>query len=454
MSLLLLLACRPDPPPPDPTADSGTATPAETADTASSTGGPGVWPDPLVRGTELTLDTPKSELVDVVWSERTLLAVRQEQGGDGGLWAFDASDPSAPVLVDRTSLGHLQRVCWDGTWAWATSRTGRVFRIRVGGGEVTVEEQWSRGDWTEGIACDGARVAWGLGSAGGEVAILDAAGDLETVVPLDTEVRDALWLDGQLWTTSYSTLTRWVLDEDSATAEATLDLTGACLDLSTNGERIAVACGTEGLHLVDPTGPTLLGSWEGHLSVRAADLEGTIAAVAGWSEAALIDVSDPGATRLVAAETASHAAMAVALEDAYLAVADWKQGWIAERLGGDSPEVRALEAWATPGDQVLVSNDGTAPLWLGTPDAGELDAASLAPGETTHWSIPEDVADSVSVATDDPDEPTLTVPVGGVDGLSVGDTAPLFLEPDLHGQAWELEALRGEVVFLGLLNKG
>lgn len=454
MTLLpLLLACLPAPPDVLPPGETATDS-ASPSDSATPPTGPGSWTDPLQRGAELTLDADKPELVDVVWVGDRLLAAGQEQGGDGGLWAFDTTDPAAPALIDRTHVGHYQRLCWDGRWAWTTTRDGTVSRIAVTDDAVAIEQTWSRGSWTEGIACDGDRVAWGLGADGGEVATVSATGDLGEVQALSSEVRDALWLDGELWTLAYGALTRWDLDGDTPEIHATLGLTGTCLDLTADGGRIAVACGSAGVHLVDPAGPTLLGTWAGHVSARAVALAGDRAAVAGWTEALVLDVSDPASPTLLASESASHAAMAVALSGDHLAVADWRQGWVAERFNADAPEVRPRDAWATPGERLTLTNDGTAPLWLGVPDAGTLDATSLAPGESAAWQVPDDATDTISVATDDPDELTLAVPVGGVDGLSVGDPAPLFLEPDLGGTGWSLEALRGEVVFLGLFNEG
>jgi hypothetical protein len=226
------------------------------------------------------------------------------------------------------------------------------------------------------------------------------------------------------------------------------------MDLAESEGMLAVACGSEGVHLVDASGPTLLGNWSGHVSARSVAVSGSRVAVAGWTEALILDASDPSLPTIVASETASHAAMAVALNGDLLAVADWRQSWLASIVGGDAPEVRAREAWATPGGSVLLFNDGPVPLWLGEPDQGTLTTTVLESGKSLSWAIPEDAVDVVRVATDDPDEPTFSLPVGGVAGLSIGDPAPLFIESDLSGAAWSLEALRGEVVFLGMFNEG
>lgn len=452
MTLLLLLACRPDPPVPRPDTDSATGDSTPWTDTATTATGPGSWTDPLQRGAELDLEAPKPELVDAVWAGDRLLLAGQEQGGDGGLWAFDVTDPQAPVLIDRTHVGHYQRLCWDGTWAWTTTRDGTVSQVAVSDDAVSIVHSGSRGSWTEGIGCDGDRVAWGLGADGGEVATVGAGGELGEPQALAGEVRDALFVDGTLWTVAYGALTRWDLDSDPPAPAASLALSGTCLDLAADQGLLAAACGSAGVHLVDGSGPSLLGTWAGHVSARAVALSGDRAAVAGWTEALVLDITDPSAPLLVASETASHAAMAVALQGDHVAVADWRQGWLAERVDALAPEVRALEPWAEPGGQVTLFNDGTATLWLDPADG--VATGQLAPGDNTQWSIPEDAADTVTLQTDDPDELDFALPVGGVAGLSAGDPAPDFLEADLAGQAWSLEALRGEVVFLGMFNEG
>lgn len=452
MTLLLLLACRPDPPPVGPGRDTGTRATGDSAVTIAP--GPGDWTDPLQRGSDLGLDVAAAELTDVLWAGDLLLAVGQEQTGDGGLWAFDVSDPDAPWLLGRTHVRHYQRVCWDGDAAWTTTRDGLVSRIGVGEGGLEDAQEHLRGSWAEGIACSPDQVAWGLGADGGEVATLGPDGALDDVRALPGEVRDALWHDGSLWTVSYGALTRWDLGGSEPAPVATLALTGTCLDLAGDGDRLAVACGSAGVHLVDPAGPTLVGGWSGHVSARAVDLVADRLAVAGWTEALVLDVSDPAAPRLRGSEGATEAAMAVALGPERLAVADWHQAWLADVVDVDAPEVRALESWAQPGGRVNLFNDGSAPLWLDTPSAGTVGVAVLEPGQNTPWSVPDDATGTLTIGSDDPDEAVLSVRVGGVVGLTVGDPAPEFLEPDLAGTPWSLEALRGEVVFLGLFTQG
>ena len=58
---------------------------------------------------------------------------------------------------------------------------------------------------------------------------------------------------------------------------------------------------------------------------------------------------------------------------------------------------------------------------------------------------------TLDIASNDPDEPQLAVTVGG---NGVGDPAPDFVEVDTDGVTWELEKLRGEVVWLGLFQEG
>ena len=97
----------------------------------------------------------------------------------------------------------------------------------------------------------------------------------------------------------------------------------------------------------------------------------------------------------------------------------------------------------SPGFDATIHNDGNRALALE-------DGRVVEPGGRVSWTLPETTG-TVTLGSNDPDEPQLAVTVGG---NGVGDPAPDFVEVDTDGVTWELEKLRGEVVWLGLFQEG
>jgi hypothetical protein len=95
------------------------------------------------------------------------------------------------------------------------------------------------------------------------------------------------------------------------------------------------------------------------------------------------------------------------------------------------------------GSNTTIYNDGNRPLTLS-------DGRVVLPGERVTWELPEENGDQF-LGSDDPDESNLSVTIGG---NGIGDPAPDFIEQDTDGKTWELQALRGEVVWLGLFQDG
>ncbi len=461
MIILAALACAPTPVlAPTDTEVSSTAsctastTSAVTVSTATATGStrqPGDYDDPIVRGGDIPLDVSGPELTDAVTDGEILLLAGQEQSGQGGVWAFDLTDPDAPEPIGQTNTWHIQRVCWSGERAFGMTRDGDLMAVAVNEDGVNLQRTWAMADWGAGVDCDGARVAWGMGSAGGAIAA--DTDELSGRIDFDGEVTDVLLDADTLFVLASDGLRRATISESGLTFEASVALSGSCRDLALGEDWLAVACGAAGVAILDPESLELLGSWSGYASARAVAVTGERVAVAAWTDLLILDVSDPTQPWLRASEPASSAVMAVVAAER-LYVADWRTPFIATLGDALAPEVRSESSTAAAGQILGLANDGPEPLWLGTPAAGELSDPWIEPGGRVTWQLPEDASGSVEIATDDPDEATFSVPLANPGGLQVGDAAPNFIEQDTDGLTWELASLRGEVVFLATFEDG
>lgn len=420
--------------------------------------GPRSWADPITRVADLDVVLSGVELTDAARLGEVLIMAGQQQGQDGGLWRYDLSDPDAPRLTGRSSVWHAQRVCISSPeWAWATERNGRLVPYDISGDTPQPSGGVNGGGWDYGLDCTGDRIAWGEGGRGGVVARLDGAA-VRDPVRLGGEVID-LMLDGdRLWVVSSDGLEAVDLSTGAPVVEGSVALAGYCADVSRVGDLLAVACGAGGVSLVDPGDgtPTLLGTWRGHASARRVSAAGDgHVLVAAWAELLLLDVRDPASPHLVGSEPAQSSVMSVVGDGASRAfVADWSAPFVVALDPAPSPEVRPSSRHAQPGAIVQLFNDGEETLWLGPPTAGLVDRVQVPAGGEARWLLPDDIEGGASIATDDPDEPSVELVPAGLDGPVVGDAAPRFIERDLDGTVWDSSALAGQVVFLGLLQEG
>lgn len=450
--MLLLLACAA--PVDDEEGLPASAEPVEDSATPAGDSGvdapqPGTWGDPILAGATLDLDVARPELTDAMIAGDQLVFVGQEQGRDGGMWSFSLADPDAPVLLGHTTdRTHIQRACWDGSQAWGMTREGQLLTLSLGATGPVVLREGAVGTVGTGLDCSADVVAWGEGASGGGWAAREGTW-IGAERALTGDVQDVLIEGSRMWLLARDRLTAYDIQGEALTELGHVELDGTCLDLSPGADWLAVACGSGGVALVDRADgqPSRLGAWTGPAAARAVSVQGDSVWVAGWTDLLLLDASDPAGPRLVGVEAAPASAMSVvagAGERAY--VADWNRPFVVTRTGASAPEVRLSTGWVSAGGAATVHNDGTEALWL--------DGLSLAPGASWTWEIPDDATGLLSLPTDDPDEATISVEVGGPGGLLVGQDAPNFSEPDLRGELWELAKLHGEVVFLGLFTDG
>jgi hypothetical protein len=462
---LAMLACTPVD---DPGGLVDTAEPEDSAapeDTSSEdtgepddTGGDGAceqltYPDPLSRGATLPIDKPLPHLMDGVLVEDILLLAGQSVDHDGALWAFGVADADAPTLLGRTGFQQLMGICWADDHGWVSYKDGRIARATLGDPAPALEPPRPVGGTVMGIDCDGTRIAWGMGAEG--AGYVDDTTDLGPFTAIAGDARDVVLEGDTLWTLGLNRLTAWDISAEPV-ALGGVDLLGSCHDLAAGPDFLAAACGSQGVALIDRNGtaPTVLGRWFGSGAVRAVAIDGDRVLLAAWTDLLAVDATDPANPTLIGAEPAATAVTAVVPgADGVAWAVDWKQPFGLTVPGGVAPEVRVPGPFTTPGALIHVANDGDAPLCLAEPSEGTLSTDIVAPGAAAVWTLPDTVAEeTVTISTDDPDEPLVSLDVGGTDGLTVGDPAPDFLEVDLDGTSWQLSALEGRVIFLGLLD--
>jgi len=109
---------------------------------------------------------------------------------------------------------------------------------------------------------------------------------------------------------------------------------------------------------------------------------------------------------------------------------------------------------------LLISNSGTRPLTVhdvtGSADVTVDETCFvIEPGRSKAVEVrlsptsSAPVQSAVRVCSDDPDEPSLEIPLtANVSGLAVGDPAPAFALQDLDGNTWTNADLEGKVAVL------
>ena len=432
--MILFLACTGAPPP---------ATTSESPPLDTGPAQAGDYDDPIVHLGALPVDTMGMELTDAARVEDVLVLVGQQQGGHGGVWTVDVSDPDAPEQTGQADVHHVQYVCSTGTRAWGTDRGGSLVEIDL----ERLALAWYPVGATGDLACDDDRI---VVAASPGAAVFDATGTTELDL-LEGQWTGVALAGDVIYTAGPSGVARWRDGEQTHAVEQG----GWCRDLVL-GAALAASCGAEGVLLLDPDDLTVLGAWSGHASARSTAWAGDDGLwVAAWTEALFLDVSDPAAIELVGAESSPSAAMAVVTTEDRAWVADWNQPFAAQAVDVQAPEIRLLPDTSFPGQTVQIANDGRAPLVLEVPAGVTVQDRVVEPGGRTILQVPSDWAEaSIEVTSDDPDEPLVAIEIGTQNGQLLGQPAPDIQELDLEGELWELADQRGEVVWLATYESG
>lgn len=411
----------------DTVADShaGTDSPVDTVDTSTT------WQDPIINDGDLPLDTQGMELTDALMAGDIVILSGQQQQGKGGIWTYDPSTGDSHKL----DLWTVQDVCWDGLRLWGVNRNSTLYNIALDGHRLELMNSWNIGGMDGGVHCDVDHLAYGRGSTGAYVHTKEDNWQLGEPQHIDEPTWGVLVDGDTLWTAGQDRLHRWSLP--GLEHQGSLTLAGSCRQLDGTKARLVAACGEGGVFLIEDG--VVTAQWTSHAAARHAVLwEGGVL-VAAWTELVALDED----LNWVGSEDTRSATMAVTTDGSIVYAAEWSTPWAGSVPGHPSPEARVTPERVSPGFNATIHNDGSRSLVL---DDGRV----VEPGGRVTWTLAETTG-TVTLGSNDPDEPQLAVTVGG---NGVGDPAPDFVEVDTDGVTWELEKLRGEVVWLGLFQEG
>ncbi len=421
----------------------------DTNDTAEPSG-PGDWVDPLRIRMDLGVDDPGMELTDAVMAGDYLVLAGQQQQGKGGVWLFDyASNPLDPQYIGTTLLRNVQQVCWDGEKIWGTDRSALLYRFTIGPDGVSEDRHWELGPNDGGVSCDATHVAAARGSMGAY--LWEKSGDtIDEVGFFDEKVTEVLLSGEFLFLLAPDALIK--VRTDTLEEVGRLGLVGYCRDLEADFIGLVMACGSDGVMLVDPEEMSLTGSWRGNISARAVSIGAQGIVVAGWTDVVLLDRQGT----FIGSEPTHSAAMDSTQDlGGNIYVADWRTPFMLQVDSmAPSPELVLVPDLARDGATIEIRNEGTAPLWINSVSEGELESQRVAPGGYTFWRLPDVLEGTPTIQTDDPDEASVTLDLGSRGGLSVGDAAPQIQEFDTLQQEWTLSDQAGKVVWVGLFEDG
>jgi len=251
---------------------------------------------------------------------------------------------------------------------------------------------------------------------------------------------------------------------------------------------VAVANGEWGLAVVDTAGTELALVAKLEIPGMTTDVavNGDTIAVAGWDAVRLLDATDPTDPALVARElytpTSNTNGRALAIETLgthFVTAGNENASTLETQLDALAPEfsphqrvvsIEVLEGSDTGSTGLLFYNTGKQPLIVSNIQSGD-ERILLCDGECGS-SVAEMVAEPDGVAfleiqtitgdnvvsvitmeTNDPDEPTASIPVRvNPTLLKAGDPAPDFVMPGVYGEMEKLSSLKGQVVYLKLFN--
>ncbi|MED5371675.1 MAG: redoxin domain-containing protein [Myxococcota bacterium] len=438
--LLLLLACTRSASPMDDSAQ----------DTGGS-GGPGVWTDPLVPGPSLETQDKGIELTDALMAgPTTLVMTGQQKQGDGGVWVFDVSAPETPTFLGQTALRNVQQACWDGEVLWGVDRHSSLYRFSLGPEGPEQTGHWEIGGNDGGIDCAQGLVAIARGSRGASLRRVDEQGSLVTELSFSEQTTHVLLWQDRLFRLEPQALVQH--DLESGGELARLELWGHCRDIEADDAGLALACGSEGVLLIDPWTMKQTAQWRGPWNVRGVSLGPAGIVASAWTHTVVLD----RAGGFVGAEPSRTSAMeSVQDEEGWIWVADWSDPHRLDLVStAASPELRITPEVARGGSTVELWNDGTAPLWISAVQEGELEAQRIAPGDMARWALPEQVDAPLALWSDDPDEQEVSLGLGSRADMELGVQAPPLEEFDLDDALWRLSDQAGQVVWIALFEDG
>ena len=402
--------------------------------------------------------------------------------GQGGLFGFDISDPSVPVLVSQSPDGghgryynlwvfgaddpgagliyttHRDIGLWvidtddldapDNVYTWGRAGLAGMsvvenhLYIAKHSGDVQILDISERSSPVEVGTVSGMSVGWTVVAGDG---VLYGGDNVEGVVVFDLS------------------------DPHLPIAERSIDVGGGVQALAVSGDTLFAAAGSAGvvsLDISDPLHPVWLDTWAAGASVQDVAVDGDTLWAVTQASVIAIDVSDPSVLAPVSSRETPFWAMAVDAGDG----AAWVGDWGAVRGYARTPDIAAPDLSLGASELLLsdtantitvpIINRGSADLHLVGLESDEaglsasVNQMTVAPGAQAsmriHWSGGALDAE-ICIASDDPDRPiqTLKVHVGSGGGVgAVGTVAPDFVLTDLDGVHHRLSEMVGHPVVL------
>jgi hypothetical protein len=478
----LLLACSGGETAGDPPADSGTP---------SDSFVPKTYRDPLVRASTIDPDTGL-EILEVrarsdgrVYFCTNVRGLQIADGRDAGALRTLAQFRSSVEKAAGDEKPGCQHVAWDGDVAFATNRGSELHKTPfLVAYEVSTKKELAIVTATdksfEGVAVDGDHVwvalhengiaayaktglaevsklsgfanAAGVAAASGRLYVADLTGELVVV-----DVRDAR----------------------APRVTGRVSVSGSAQSIALEGSHAFVALGAGGFAIVDvadPAAPRVLSTVNTPGSATQVAVSKGFAFVSDWTDVRAFDVRDPAKPRLLgterppSAKTFSRVLGIGAMNDTVF-VGEWS-ALHAYRFDATASapdlllplpavEIGTVAAGASQTFSLPIENAGTEPLVIHrltssnasfTFSAPSLNVPAASTGALTVTytaATTDEVSATLTLESDDPDEPTRTIPANANrPGIGVGDPAPAVEVDVLGGSRFRLSEQRGNVVLL------
>lgn len=432
-----------------------------------------------------------TELVDVRYDANSS---RVYGVGQGGLYAWDVSDPAAPRELinwpepDSGGGGgggppesrRYHRSAQQDSVLYLSSRDSGLFLMDLDRAELD-DDHWAFEHAISGLAVEdgvlyasdhNARVLAydiGGGGAGGTPTVPVALG-------FGAELGQGFWnikVDGTVAYLADQSEGLVLVDLSDPGAPVTIGATTlgyGAQDVVADGDVAYLAAGSYGIAVIDisdPTRPGLIAEVDYGASVQSLALDGDLLWGVNQEGVVALDVSDPTAPVPVGTWATEQWAMAVTAGDGHAFVGDWNlmSVWEADRAA------RVPDADLNPSEVFVREEGDTFLMELANRGGGtldilgastesplvrlEADRLTVAPGEVAQLRVTFDggatLDEPLCIATNNPGSPLLEVALHTGDGgqnEAIGEPAPDFALTDLDGNVWRLSEQLGHPVVI------